>query len=191
MMIRDEYDIARYTSPCLEYNTIAMAVRKEPYQVPFYDDHAYKQELDPPADDCSLQDPDVLFLSELAQVRENQRDEPIRRVLYRVAGPIRNVEDVQIENTAFRRPIQTQFICLERGDGMRYFERFDPLVHGEWEQIPDTGMTPRGCIEDIYAHCEEFPGIIQQFINKRKEKSASKTHWAPRDNPKPRKLSSL
>jgi len=132
------------------------------------------------------QDPDWIFLSELAQVSAGQIDEPIQEVLYRVAGPVRNTADVEIDQTVFLRPEQTQFVLVELQDGQRSFERFDPQIHGEWEQIPDTGMTASGCIADIYEHGEEFPAIIHDFLNKRKEQSASKTHWSAGYNPKPR-----
>ena len=155
-------------------------------RVPFWEDAAWRQMMPPKPDDLLPQDPDVIFLGELAQVSAGQIDEPIQKVLYRVAGPMRDTADVALDDQQFLRPVQTQFVLVRRGDGMRYFERFDPQKHGEWEQIPDTGMTPSGCIEDIYAHGEEFPAIIHDFINTQKAGSASKTHWPAANNPKPR-----
>lgn len=143
--------------------------------------------MPPKPDDLLAQDPDWIFLGELAQVAEEQLHEPIQRVLYRVAGPVRETAGVTLKQTVFLRPKQTQFVLVERGKGVRSFERFDPEVHGEWEQIPDTGMTPSACINYIYAHGEEFPAIIKQFLNERKkEGGASKTHWHSDHHPAPR-----
>ncbi len=144
--------------------------------------------MPPTPDDLLPQDPDWLFLAELAQVSEEQLHEPIKKVLYRVGGPVRNTQDIQLDQYTFLRPKQTQFVLVELQDGQRSFARYDPLVHGEWENIEDSGFTPSAFIEDIYAHSEEFPAIIRQFLNERKKSGgASKTHWPAGHNPAPRK----
>lgn len=166
----------------------AAAKRKPIRRVTFLGDAAWRQTLPPEPDDTSSQNPDFLFLAQLAQVCEAEAHEPIRKVLYRVAGPVRNTENVAINKTVFFRPEETEFVLVEHEDGMRYFERFEPKRHGEWDQIEDMGMTPQGCINDIYRHGEQYPAIIRQFTNERKkEGGASKTHWQPGLHPTPKK----
>lgn len=144
--------------------------------------------MPPKPDDLSAQDPDWLFLGELAQVSEDQLHEPIKKVLYRVGGPVRDTQDVALGQHQFLRPKQTQFVLVELQDGQRSFVRYNNTIHGAWEDVEDSGFTPSEFIQDIYLHGEEFPAIIKKFLNERKKRGgASKTHWHPDHHPAPRK----
>lgn len=158
-------------------------------RVPFSGDAGWRQMMPPKPDDLLPQDPDWLFLAELAQVSEEQLHEPIKKVLYRVGGPVRDTQDIQLNQYTFLRPKQTQFVLVELQDRQRFFVRYNTTTHGAWEDIQDSGFTPREFIEDIFVHGEEFPAIIQQFLNERKKSGgASKTHWHPDHHPAPRKV---
>jgi len=157
-------------------------------RIPFFGDAGWRQMMPPEPDDVSAQDPDWIFLGELAQVSEDQLHEPIKRVLYRVGGPVRNTQDIHLDQYTFLRPKQTQFVLVELQDGQRSFGRYNTTIHGAWEDIEDSGFTPSEFIQDIYLHGEKFPAIIRKFLNERKKTGgASKTHWHPDHHPRPRK----
>lgn len=157
-------------------------------RIPFSGDVGWRQMIPPEPDDLSAQDPDWIFLGELAQVCEAQLYEPIKKVLFRVGGPVRNTADIAIGNRQYLRPKQTQFVLIELQDGQRSFVRYDTTTHGAWEDIKESGFTPSEFIQDIYLHGEEFPAIIEQFLNERKKRGgASRTHWHADHYPKPRR----
>ena len=59
---------------------------------------------------------------------------------------MRNSGDVTITPTdvdvTFFRPVSTRFVRVVLGDGREMMERWDKDKHGEWDEIPDIGLTP-------------------------------------------------
>ena len=132
--------------------------------------------------------PDQILLAELPQVPEDQIDAPIVEIVARCEGPILNRGDITIKTkekqTIFLRPQSTKFVRVVR-EGMELMERWNFEKHGEWEQIPDTGLTPPQLIEWLYGFGDTAVEQGQQFNLARKRK-ASKTDWKPNYHPKPK-----
>jgi hypothetical protein len=132
--------------------------------------------------------PDQILLAELPQVPDAEIDAPIVEIIGRTAGPVRHIGDVTIEKTdkdiTFFRPNSTKFVRVIRGDGVELMERWSFTKHGEWEKIPDTGVTPAELIEQLYGFGYTEVNEGQQFQNTRK-KRASKTNWKTDNHPQP------
>jgi hypothetical protein len=107
----------------------------------------------------------------------------------RCEGPVRNSGDVTITPTdvdvTFFRPVSTRFVRVVLGDGREMMERWNSKKHGEWDEIPDTGITPAELIEQLYGFGETEVNQGEQLKNARKKK-ASKSKWGPKNHPKPR-----
>lgn len=125
--------------------------------------------------------PDQILLAGLPQVPEDQIDAPIVEIIGRCEGKIFNRSDISIstetKQTAFFRPKSTKFVRIVR-EGMELMERWDADKHGEWETIPDTGLTPSELLERLYGFGETAVEQGQQF-NLVRKRNASKTHWKP------------
>ena len=136
--------------------------------------------------------PDSIMQSELPQVPLDEWDEPITEILGRAEGKIRNIGSVEVKNGSgeeviFKRPVQTQFVRVKLEDGSERMEKYDPKRHGEWDAIPDTGLTPKELLEQLTGFGEDQIDQGQQFQNERKKKGgASRGHWPVRHHPKPR-----
>jgi hypothetical protein len=64
-------------------------------------------------------------------------------------------------------------------------ERYNTDKHGEWDDIPDTGLTLAELIKQLYGFGETMQEQGQQFALTQKRK-ASKTNWKPRHHPTPK-----
>ncbi len=157
---------------------------RTPVYIPFQEDAAWRQHASPQLDDLEMQDPDELFLTELPQVTQEEWDAPQRIILGSVAGIIRNTEDVVLEDTVYRRPVQTKFVLLDI-EGLLRTDIYNPKKYGPWDDIPKTGLTPTEFIDWFRAQQEPTPALIQDFINQRKKRGgASKTQWKTNYHPK-------
>jgi hypothetical protein len=139
--------------------------------------------------DKELKDwPDQILLADLPQVPEDEIDAPIIKIVGRCEGKILNRGDVTIETkkqqAIFLKPQSTKFVRVVR-EGMEFMERWNFEKHGEWEQIPDTGLTPSQLIERLYGFGDTAFEQGQQFNLVRKRK-ASKIDWKPDYHPKPK-----
>jgi len=160
---------------------------RTPVYIPFQEDAAWRQKINPQPDDLEMQDPDELFLTELPQVTQEEWDAPQRTILGTVAGIIRNTQDVVVEDKIYRRPVQTKFVLLDI-EGLLRTDIYDPEKYGPWDDIPKTGLTPTELIDWLRDQEEPTPALIQDFINQRKKHGGvSKTQWKIGFNPKPRK----
>ncbi len=132
--------------------------------------------------------PDQILLADLPQVAEDEVDAPIVEIVGRCEGPIRKRGDVTIVPTdisvTFFRPKSTKFVRVVR-EGMELMERWEFEKHGQWEQIPDTGLSPPQLIERLYGFGDTAIDQGQQF-NRERKKGASTTTWKVGNNPKPR-----
>lgn len=132
--------------------------------------------------------PDQILLAELPQVPEDQIDAPIVEKVGRCEGTIRNRGSVTIVPTdvqvTFFRPESTRFVRVVR-EGMELMERWNFDKHGEWEQIPNTGLTPPQLIQELYGFGDTAIEQGQQFNLARKRK-ASKTRWEAGHHPSPK-----
>lgn len=136
--------------------------------------------------------PDQILLADLPQVPEEQIDAPIEEIIGRCSGAIRDTGEVTIErkqsSTIFKRPKSTKFVRVIR-HGAELMERWDPKKHGEWDKIPDTGITPTQLIEQLYGFGDSEIEHGQQFQKIRKRR-ASKTRWPASRHPKPHRIRS-
>ncbi len=159
---------------------------QELMQEPKTQDYIRNTFLDIPPEDW----PDQIILADLPQVPQNQIDVPIKLKVGRCEGPIQKSGEVQfvpsdVTVTLFR-PKSTRFIRVILEDGREAMERYDQKRHGEWDDIPDTGLTPAELLDRLYGFGESIIEHGQQFQNTRKEGTAKKTRWKPRHHYSPR-----
>lgn len=133
--------------------------------------------------------PDRILLASLPQVPDTELDAPIQEIIGRCEGKVRNTGEVTLESQKegilYKHPKGTKFVRVIR-DGMEFMERWNFAVHGEWEAIPDTELTPTEMLYRIYGFGETEIEHGQQFQRERKKRGgASKTDWKPRHYPKP------
>lgn len=170
--------------PRLQYVDVEDRAWQEHMQDPETWDRIRMQFLEKEMEDW----PDQILLTDLPQVPEDQIDAPIVKIVGRCEGPIRNRGDVTITTTdaqiTFFHPKSTKFVRVVR-EGMELMERWNFDTHGEWEQIPDTGLTPSQLIERLYGFGDTAVEQGQQFRNVRKRHS-SKTSWPAAHHPKPK-----
>ena len=155
------------------------------HRVPFFADNVENQTNNPYPDDLTMQEPDEIFLTELIQKTEEEANAIQQSVIGKIHGHIRNVNNVTINKTQFKKPVETQFALIESG-GRLNIARFNKDVHGPWNDIPDTNLTPVEFISWYKNQEEPTPGLLTEFINTRKQQSASKMHWEPSHHPKPK-----
>jgi hypothetical protein len=169
----------------LRYVNVEDHAWQEYMQKPETWDRIRKQFLDKEMEDW----PDQILLADMPQVPEDQIDAPIIEIVGRCEGRIMNRGDITIKTekkqTIFLRPEATKFVRVVR-EGMECMERWDVGKHGEWEKIPDTGMTPPQLIERLYGFGDTAVEQGQQFNLARKSGKASRTDWKPLHNPKPK-----
>ena len=133
--------------------------------------------------------PDLIFLDGWPQLPKDQWYGPIRWIVGRCEGPIRNLEDISFTPTdaevQFGRPESTHFVRCTLEDGQDIMMRYDPTLHGPWENIPDTGLTPTMLLEQLYGFGDSEVDEGNQFQRVRKTPGgASNKHWSPRWHPK-------
>lgn len=126
--------------------------------------------------------PDLIMLESWPQVPEEILYEPVESIIGRCEGPIRNTEDTEFNTekggVIFRRPKSTMFVRVILADGREAMERYTPDRHGEWNDIPDTGLTPTELLEQLYGFGDEEIDQGQQFQRVRKQPGGdSRTKW--------------
>lgn len=134
--------------------------------------------------------PDMIMLSDLLQVPEDQVDALPVRAVWRVEGRERNLRDVSFGMKAgeviFVRPKQTRFVFMEMGNGTYAVARWTLEKFGPYEDIPAIGMTPSEFIQ-VYVEGAGTEGLKQKFENARKRRGgASVTRWRSGHLPSPR-----
>ncbi|MFH0749754.1 MAG: hypothetical protein V1917_02445 [Candidatus Gottesmanbacteria bacterium] len=161
--------------------------KQQPHVVyePFYDG-AHIQSRTPYPDDLTMQNPDELFLTELLQTSEQEADAIEQHVIGKIHGNIRKIRGAIINNTTFRKPVETQFTILESA-GRLGLARFNKDKHGPWTDLQDMELTPVEFIRWYRDQEEPTPGLLKEFMNLRKQQSASKMHWESKHHPKPKR----
>lgn len=133
--------------------------------------------------------PDQIILASLPQVPQDQIDIPITQKVGRCEGPIQNRSSVAFVPTdakvTFYLPNSTRFVRVVLDDGREVMERYNTDRHGEWDDIPDTGLTPAELIQQLYGFGETVVEQGEQF-GKIRKRTSSKIHWNPRHHPTPK-----
>jgi hypothetical protein len=159
---------------------------QELMQEPETQDYIRNTFLDVPPEDW----PDTIFLADLPQVPSEQIDVPLKQKVGRCEGPIQNRKTAEFVPTdvlvTFFNPEATRFVRVVLQDGREVMERYNKERHGEWDQIPDTGLTPAELIQRLYGFGDTLTDWGNQFATERKKKGgARKKHWEPKYHPKP------
>lgn len=143
-------------------------------------------------------------------------DEVGFQIVGRIEGDIREVggsilqkSETQIE---FSRPVQTQFVQVINDQGETRIQRFDPQLHGAWQDIhpigwiekdvavalgiplhliPNKGMSPQVLLNHLEGFAiDETQTQAEQFQKERKKaRGASRTKWETTRHPVPKKIS--
>lgn len=134
--------------------------------------------------------PDMIMLSDLPQVPSDQIDALPVTMVWRASGKARKKRDVVFyssdQTTSFYRPVRTQFVFLELGDGTYVARKWNPEEFGPYGDIPDCGLTPKQFLH-TYIEGGGTEGLKKHFENLRKKRGgASKTHWRPQFYPPPK-----
>lgn len=137
--------------------------------------------------------PDTIIQNDLPQLPLEDWDAPIQMILGRCEGPIFDSTHTEVETQSrkkmkiFSSPVQTQFVRVQLEDGSEQMEAYDVDRHGEWEAIPDMGMTPTQLLEELYGFGESEIEQGQQFQRTRKQPGgASRKKWQVGHHPKTR-----
>jgi hypothetical protein len=130
----------------------------------------------------------------LPQVSEQFIDQQGLSVLGRVTGPLRHYQDVSMKTAEgtikFRRPEETQFVLFwSPNDQGLLLRRYNPDIMDPWEDIPDTHLTPQLLFEQTEGFGVSLVTEGELVRKARKQPGgASRTHWEPRHNPKPKRI---
>jgi len=116
---------------------------------------------------------DVIAQSDLAQVPEEQLDIPVKTVLGKTRGPLRDYESIEIDTRggtiiAFTVPKQTVFVRVTLQDGTDAMEVYDPHIHGPLNDLADLGCTPSELIEQLWGFGDTEVNQGWQFLLVRK-----------------------
>lgn len=134
-------------------------------------------------------DPTTIMQSDLPQVGIEEWDAPIKKKLGRCEGPVLDSTHIEMMKgngiVIFSSPEQTQFVRVSLEDGVERMEAYDPRRHGEWNAIPDTGLTPAQLLVQLLGFGTEEINQGQQFERTRKAHGgASRGNWKVDHHPK-------
>lgn len=129
-------------------------------------------------------DPDSIMQSDLPQLRINRWDLIPEQILGRCTGPIRNREAFEIfsagdQSLSLTKPVETRFVLVLYQDGTKGVERFRLELHGEWNDIPDTGLTPPQLLEQLTGFGEQEEADEGRLFQRTRKAPGgnSQAHW--------------
>jgi hypothetical protein len=147
-----------------------------------------KPGINPDASDAT-----TIMRSDLPQIPLDEWDSAPAVVVGRIFGPPRDYGTFPIQKgndsaMLFCVTKATQFVRVILLDGTEVMQRYNPDIHGEWEDIPEIG----GTLPELEAQLEGFGDDKiphgQQFRRVRKAPGgASRVQWPAGHFPSPRK----
>lgn len=129
-------------------------------------------------------DPDSIMQSGLPQLQINRWDLILEQILGRCSGPIRSRQTFEVFSTSgqslsLAKPVETRFVLVLYQDGTKGVERFRLDLHGEWNDIRDTGLTPSQLLEQLMGFGEQEEATEATLFERERKApgGSSRAHW--------------